>query len=397
MYCKIPYNSLTIQPNGDLSICCASNLSKNIGHISHIDDIQKAWSNNLDLIGLRNNDQKIVNEWCGSCLSNPLKNTDSVWSDVNKHNFDAGSVDADGLIRYLEFTPSNICNQTCISCSSYYSSKWVSLEQDALRSGIPLDKWKGLDFGFESFGHQARTIDENDLEKIFKLLPNVQMISIKGGEPFADEKNYLVLKELIKVNKDCVIKITSNLSKLPEKYISLLSDANVNLTCSIDGVNETYEYIRSTNFNQTIDNLQRWYKANIKGLVNVRVQLSVYNMYHLNELLNFWQNFENKIIHNDNFMLWLAKWLFEPGFISPRKLFTQQQINDYFKSYNDIFNKYSSITYSNNGIFDLKSEPINTDQRKYYHYKFHKYTEFMNNKRKINIYKIHPELLNIGK
>ena len=70
MYCPSQVNSLNIKPDGNISICCASQRDWHIGHISEVDDILHLWETNEDLIKIRNGDEELIDHLCGYCIRN---------------------------------------------------------------------------------------------------------------------------------------------------------------------------------------------------------------------------------------------------------------------------------------------------------------------------------------
>lgn len=380
----MPYNSLLIKPDGGLSMCCAQRQTFEFGHISTTPNLQKAWEENEKSLAVKNYDFDAVEFACGHCLRES-KNSENRWVQVNTNNFYV-KIPTDGKIRFLEFTTSNLCNQTCTTCSSYFSSKWKYLEEEAVELSLPLDKWKNGE-SFNSFGQEHYRLSDDDIEKIFTLLPDLHVIYVKGGEPFADDNNYRVLKELIRVNPNCIIQLSTNMSKLPEKYLTLLSGRDVRISCSIDGIDETYNYVRSTKFENTLENLKRWKDAKIKGRTVVSITASLHNMYNMNESLEFW---DKRISDVDG--AYVQRWVNAPYFLSPSYIMTQEQIDDYYKSYLKKFNGYRVRS---DNLYTLKSKPIDDNWRETLIKRFHMYNRFMNYKRGINIYDIHPQLRDI--
>ena len=386
MFCRMPYNSILIQPDGKLSMCCSQSMKFDYGHISTTPDLAKAWKESKNALNIKNLDSETIDLACGNCLKEKevLHNR---WTNVNTLPFWT-RIPIDDKIRFLEFTTSNICNQTCVTCSSFFSSKWKNLEQEAIQLGLPLNEWKN-GTAFNSFGNSTHRLTDSDIEKIFPLLPDLHMLHVKGGEPFADNNNYAVLKELFRVNPECIVLLTSNMSSIPEKYLKLLSGKKVGISCSIDGVGQTYEYVRSTKFENTIENLKRLKSYKLKGQVSVSITASMHNMYNLNEMFEYWQNNmmdEVAVITLERNEL---KWARQPYFISPAFIMNQKQIDEYYSKY---LNDFSSNRISKLNLYKLKSENILPSYRAELIKRFHLYTRFMNINRGINIYDIHPQL-----
>lgn len=331
-YCNMPYYGMTIHSNGDLGICCVQNREFNYGHISETEDLYDTWINHDNIQKLRYEDGEDRQKACGTCLKQVRCGTRNRWHEINDITILNGKkafshwqeIPIDGKIRYLEFTASNICNQACSSCSSFFSTKWIPLEKQALETGLPLDEWKNsVEGGYNSFGYKQYRMNDEDIKKIFKILPDLHILYIKGGEPFADQMNFQVLEELIKVNSKCKVMITSNVSKIPQKFINILKKVSfVGLSCSIDGIDETYKYIRSTPFNTTIENIKRWHDSNIKGRVNVSYNISMHNFYHTVDFLKW---FNENLLEEVNSVR-IQDWIRSPAYLSPTKLLYESEI-----------------------------------------------------------------------
>lgn len=323
MYCRLNSNGMTINPDGNISVCCSNNGNWDIGHISEIDDLNKHWKNHPDMIKLRNDDPQKMMEACGSCLRK-TETFQTRWHLVNEEPRYL-KIRNDNEIRYLEFTTSNICNQTCASCSSYFSSKWRHLEEELIDLGFLQNAKSKNDIGFNSYNHPISRIEDKDISKIMKLLPQLDKIDIKGGEPFADKNNFFILDELLKTNPNCVISISTNFSSVPQKHIDLFkkSSAKPTINVSMDGVYEVYEYIRSTPFQKTVDNIKYWYKET-GHQVNVQTFYSMYNMLNLKEVLEF---FSNNLREEVKFVVF-HKWINSPFYISPQRVLFQRELDE---------------------------------------------------------------------
>ena len=323
MYCRLNSNGMTINPDGNISVCCSNNRGWDIGHISEIDDLSEHWKNHPDMIKLRNDDPQKMTEACGSCLKR-TETSRTRWHEVNQKP-PYLRMRNDNEIRFLEFTTSNICNQTCASCSSYFSSKWRHLEEELMELGFLQDAKLNDGIGFGSYNHPISRIGDKDLPKIMKLLPHLDKIYVKGGEPFADKNNFLILEELLKTNPDCKIHMSTNLSNIPQKFIDLFKKYGGKpiLSVSMDGVHEVYEYIRSTPFQKTVDNIKHWYKETGRR-VNVSTYYSMYSIFNLKEVLEFFSNNLREEVSTVIF----HKWITSPRYISPQRVLFQNELDE---------------------------------------------------------------------
>ena len=384
MYCPAQVNSLNIKPDGNISICCASQRDWHIGHISEVDDILNLWETNEDLIKIRNGDEELIEHLCGYCIRSAQAGARN--SFYSRHQW---NLKTDGKIRYLEFTTSNICNQTCVTCSSYYSSKWLPLEHSALEMSLPLDKWKTPGIGgFNDFDQPTYRMTDDDIEKILPLLPDLQRIDIKGGEPFADNNNFYIIKELLRVNPTCEISTTTNLSKLPQKYLDLFSKADnfIKPTVSMDGIGKTYEWVRSTPFEQTIENIKRW-KLSVKNTtIGVNHRMNIFNMWNFQDTLNYWNENLGEYVHHFVQMGWVN----EPKYSAATVMYTEQQLSRWLNTL-DIPN-HPRIILPNLYVFTNVNTYKPKDRTMWKH-RSNLYAQFMNFTRGIDIFELHPELL----
>lgn len=183
-----------------------------------------------------------------------------------------------GRIAVLEITTSNICNQTCITCSSYFSSKW-----------------KTIDHLFGNYTHKdSYSLSDSAIDKIIDLLPNLKQLYIKGGEPFSDLKNAKILEVLIDVNPECEIIIVTNASIISKKFLDILKKAKphkVIICGSLDHVGRKYEWIRGTSFNQTLQTIEKLYQET--GIKTKPIPtISYFNILDLKEIADFYINYE---------------------------------------------------------------------------------------------------------
>lgn len=371
MFCDVPHNSLLVQPNGNLSLCCSGNHEVNIGHISEVDDLFSQWQDHSFAKLLREDDPSAINKMCSHCYK---QDHQTRWDTVRDFH---GYLKKDGKIRYLEYTPSNICNQACVGCNSYYSSMWQPLEDELQDLDFPLDQRASDQYGFGAYGHSLYKMTTADIDKIIKILPDLQTVCIKGGEPFADINNYRILKELFEVNPDVRVFITSNISHVPKQYLELLKDRDVRLSVSIDGTDDLYNYIRSSSFDKTIDNLKQL-RHYIKT-ISVGTYLSIYNMWSIDKFID-------EMLQYDIDAITIQDWIERPNYIAPQYLLTEDQIKDY----------YSSVKLPQSDILIVRNfYKLKSMYKQKHHDNFKIYNRWMNSKRQILSEEIVPQLVDI--
>lgn len=278
--CKAPFVGMTIDPQGQIELCCNNRgTGKTFGtNIENVDDLEEFFKSQ-SYQAIRN----FIEEegWekypaCINCLDQKKKNQ---WINAQYYdNYfleDYESYRDDLRVRFLEITPSNICNQSCSTCSSYFSTNRGKVERQI--------------FGQAKYG--TTKLSTSSIDKIKKLVPQLEHIMIKGGEPFADRSNLHILKELIGTNSSCSVHLVSNMHSIPEEFLTLLSDLKKQgnkflISASIDGVDDLYEWIRGTKFEDTLDTMEECYLATGQP-AGINVCVSMYNILRLQEIREF--------------------------------------------------------------------------------------------------------------
>lgn len=359
MLCKAPFLGITIDPAGWLTLCCNTSDKKYFkSNITEVDDLTDFFlSDEYQYIRDKmKTDGMLGIMQCKNC-----------WSAANGyfneiHNYNKKSFTEPLKIRYLELTTSNVCNQTCVTCSSYFSSKWRSLEPKFGREVSP-----------------ASYLKSDSIQKILKVLPDLKYLQIKGGEPFADKNNLKILSELSLVNPDCEVIITSNFQNINDEWWPILKKLNrISAGASIDGVGKSYDWIRGGKFNQTLNNMQR-FKYETSNQVTINVCVSLYNIFILRQIYGFFvdKSYVSSIIFNN-----IVSY---PSMLSP-KILTLSELNLALEKFgND----------PENVLGNLRKLELNYNAglRK----DFIKHTDTMNSIRGTNIFDIQPELAFLSK
>ena len=315
--------SLVIDSQGFLKPCCnmggsavfdKTRSTKDI-HIDDIDSINDSYFYNDFLSYLRGSlkQNKIIGtSECLNCQFQIEKNVISHWDrgeQITKNFI------PDGTVKYLEITSSNICNQTCITCSPYFSSKWETIEHLFENAGGQ---------GHVKYGKKFNLTDDG-LKKIFEILPTLEVLLLKGGEPFSDLRNLKILEELAIVNPTCEVWFTTNGSIISNKFLNALSKLyKVGITASLDHIGKKYEWIRSTPFEQTLHTMERIYD-HTGHKCKVGPTISYFNILDLKEIEDFYTEFEyTKWTNTDFYSLNFVHWPEEMDFHNTR---TQEELD----------------------------------------------------------------------
>lgn len=329
--CKVPSACLTINPDASIAPCCQSSVpyQRKVGqyyfnyNLDNINSLKEFWNSDP----VRFTRRKIKEEGsyprgCTECIAQTSRGERTFYhmyddTYVYKWNFDKfPEVDQTGRVNknpsYLEFSASNLCNQTCVTCNSFLSSSWNLLNKKIIKENPNVTNELGDNVSRYWEIHDSR-FTEKGLSRIKEILPDLKVLCIKGGEPFADPKNMQMLEYLLKVNPNCYVLINTNFT-LVEKYIPLLKKFKyLDVDASVDGIYEQYEWIRSSKWNKLLQQMDM-YNNEIGRPFIVNITVSLYNYFNLNEIIQYWvkspycRNFSaSNIVHHPKIASF--KWL----------------------------------------------------------------------------------------
>lgn len=135
----------------------------------------------------------------------------------------------DQKLRFLEITPSNLCNLACRSCNSNFSSKWV-----------PIDNFIASD-------RKKKSIDYTDWRKLD--LTNLLELKLMGGEPMMLKDNLELLKYLDEIDalKNIHLHIITNLmNPITDQWKYFIDKTRKTYVwASVDAIGELNDYVRS--------------------------------------------------------------------------------------------------------------------------------------------------------
>jgi hypothetical protein len=204
-------------------------------------------------------------------------------------------VDNNAEIVHYKIDTNNVCNATCVTCSSGSSSAWAKLEKDQGRRASKT--WQ---------------LYPADVDKKINY-STAKSVGFRGGEPFMSKTNFYILEKLAKAgNYNCFISFTTNGSfELTNKQISLIKQfPNMNFCFSIDGIESVFEYIRyPLKFDQIKKNIEFCQTHNI--IASVSYTLSNLNILYHNQTVDWFNKHNLKYIVNP---------VYSPSCFSPSSL-----------------------------------------------------------------------------
>ncbi len=233
-------------------------------------------------------------------------------------------------LQFLEFTTSNVCNQSCIMCNSQFSNQWTKIDH---LFGFNKHSWeKKYSWADKNDVSRQETyiFNDKDVNKIIECLPDLKILMIKGGEPFVDMRNLKIIRKFFEVNDAGRVDIISNGSKIPEGYMDIMfrNPKRFTIHASIDAIGKRYEWIRGTPWKKTDDTLKRLY--NETGILpRLSSTVSVYNIAHTTQLVDWARNAEyiDQTQVRQPVGVWHKNDIVWPPWCNPRKVLTPEQLN----------------------------------------------------------------------
>ena len=193
---------------------------------------------------------------------------------------------------YLDLRLSNLCNFRCRSCEPDFSS------------GIDIEAQHNykLQSFYRSTGHsKIQYIDEQTLEYVIGILPNLKILKLAGGEPTCMPEVKKILQHIIDHKLHNIdIQITTNGSFKDEFWIGAMKKLpSMHWTISLDGTEHIAELVRDgTNWPLVLKNLYLLAQHSHSLLINTTI--SNLNILHLAPLISLVNNVRRQNIDKRN-------------------------------------------------------------------------------------------------
>lgn len=273
-FCVAPWVHIHALPTGNLQPCCIwdygeyrkqpdkfGNINNNktvleLLNNNEFKNLRKSLLNGEQVAGchrcydrersITSTNEKSMRQWMNEFFRSEL--TEKI---VSETSVDGNTSELE--IQYLDIRFGNVCNLKCRMCGHGLSSTWYEEE-------IALAELKGFPKPEKKFIH----VDCYD--KIESVLGSVKEIYFAGGEPFLYPEHLKILDKLVEIgNTDCSIKYNTNLTTLKYKGRNLIDVWKkfpyVHVGASIDGMNDTVEYIRTNlkwkDFEKNFDTIKK--------------------------------------------------------------------------------------------------------------------------------------------
>ena len=307
-FCMLPWMHLHAFPDGRAYPCCFGLDRYPVGNANK-DSIKEIF-NGDKMKQIRKNmlENKPCRE-CAKCYDQEKSGFFSLRLSSNKHfghmigltESTQSDGTADFVIKYWDIRFSNLCNMSCRSCGTWFSSNWYEDHK----------KIYGRDPGHDKIMRVGRT--PTDIwEQLLENFDHVEQFYFAGGEPLIMEEHYRILKELDRRKMYHVRLIyNTNFSKLQFKDMNVLELWNkfdsVSIGASLDAEGPRAELMRKgTKWSDIIDNRKKMMEISPNVDFYVSSTVGLVNALHVPDFHKSWV--EKGYIKPDGFNFNLLQW-----------------------------------------------------------------------------------------
>jgi len=312
--CVLPWMHLATHPNGGASLCCRSNHTNAISWAKKDDTQSLVMLDNDNVTDIMNSKKFIEVRQAMIDGKRPIE-CEGCWSDEDKGIKSKREYENERWahiiplleksaklqnidLRYVELRLGNICNNACLTCNSYSSSKWYP-DEKKISKVLPWFELRPLE-NFKWFEKEEFYYD------LAEKSQSVEEIYINGGEPTLIKAHFEYLKQLIVLGiaENVHLVYSLNMMDIPDNLIELWKGfKQVTVNASIDDLYERNYYIRyPTKWEETVASID---KLNQLPNVNWHVTqtVSLFNVYNLHEFSTWLKDNYNKDPHH-NYVLY---------------------------------------------------------------------------------------------
>jgi MoaA/NifB/PqqE/SkfB family radical SAM enzyme len=195
----------------------------------------------------------------------------------------------------MELKLNNLCNLKCRMCHPMDSTSWNDWSEvkEFYKNENNIMYAIIEEHNLENKPHLDKFQDNPEWWKsLEKLLPHFRRVEFAGGEPLMDPQHYRILDMLSQYGHQIEIKYATNLSMLGKgsrniyEYWPKFKSVAVNV--SIDGLGDSYEYIRgNANWDTMISNIKEIQSINNISRIVGAVTVQVSNVLVLDKMIEY--------------------------------------------------------------------------------------------------------------
>ncbi len=293
-FCMHPFTGLATREDGAVQVCCRSHP---IGWIQK-ESLEEIWNNE----NMRRVRCQVINgerpKECEPCFSLEDQGVESLRqrhvkgvipeARINLYPNALDSLTEEHTMPFefptMEIKLNNLCNLKCRMCHPMDSTSWNDWQEVEefyeKENNFMVKSIRDLNLINKPYLGEFDN-SKNWWDSFEKLLPYFRRVEFAGGEPLMDPQHYRILDMLAPYGDQIEIKYATNLSMLGKsnrtvyQYWPKFKSVAVNV--SIDGIGDSYEYIRgNASYSELIHNIKEIQSfSNISRIVGaVAVQVS---------------------------------------------------------------------------------------------------------------------------
>jgi len=300
-FCMHPFTGLATREDGAICACCRSHP---VGNIQD-NTLEEIWNNDT----MQRIRRQVLNDErpseCEPCFSLEDQGVESL-----RMRHISGKIPEARINLYpntvlqevmpfeiptMELKLNNLCNLKCRMCHPMDSTSWNDWSEvkEFYKNENNIMYAIVEEHNLENKPHLDKFQDNpewwNSLEK---LLPHFRRVEFAGGEPLMDPQHYRILDMLSQYGHQIEIKYATNLSMLGKgsrniyEYWPKFKSVAVNV--SIDGIGDSYEYVRgNADWDTMIANIKEIQSiSNISRIVGA-VTVQVSNVLVLDKMIEY--------------------------------------------------------------------------------------------------------------
>jgi wyosine [tRNA(Phe)-imidazoG37] synthetase (radical SAM superfamily) len=317
--CPWPWTTIHVATNSHLSHCCEA---RDFPISAQDTSLQTFWnSKEIQLVRAT----MLTGKWHDSCLICKKREKNNIKSKRQMALYKADTSGWHGYtteqikklilkgtrvtepIKQIDIRFGTTCNLSCRMCGPWSSSMWAQIVDE--------NKEAFEEIGWNDPVYQSKMSIKSQksrwwqqkkfLNSLIDACGGLHSLNITGGEPTLIPELVDVLKQ---VNKDCLIQLTTNGTLFNKKLYNELSKfKNTWFVLSIDGVGDTYNYIRHPGDWNTVNSNVPKFKDYVKE-ISVETATTIFNILDITNIWEWAYKNELDILH--------PNWVSEPQWTS---------------------------------------------------------------------------------
>lgn len=317
--CPWPWTTIHVATNGFFSQCCEA---RDLPLSAQDTSLQTSWNSN-EMQNVRAT--MLAGKWHDSCIICKKREKNNIKSKRQMAVYKASSTGWHGYtteqikrlilngthvtepVKQIDIRFGTTCNLACRMCGPWSSSMWAQIvdenkeafEEIGWNEPVPQSKIS-MTFQKSRWWQQKKF-----LTSLIDACGGLHELNITGGEPTLIPELVDVLKQ---INKDCIVQLTTNGTLFNKKLYNELSKFKKTwFVLSVDGIGDTYNYIRHPGDWDTVNSNVTKFKDYVEE-IHIDTATTIFNIL---DITNIWT-----WAHEKKLDILLPNWVSEPQWTS---------------------------------------------------------------------------------